>query len=52
MAENAFNSSHDFDDDRFSREETHRMFGQPDVLSVQDYLPFIGGQLRIRPNGG
>ena len=49
MSENAFNSSHDFDDDRFSKEETHRIFGQPDMLSVQEYLHVYQGTAADTP---
>jgi hypothetical protein len=31
-------SNRDFGDDRFSQEEKRRLFGQPDVLCVHEYL--------------
>ena len=49
MSENAFSSSRDFDDDRFSKEETHRLFGQPDVLCVQEYLHVYQGRAADTP---
>lgn len=44
MLQKRFNSDHQGGDDRFSKEETQRLFGQPDVLCTQEYLHVYQGR--------
>lgn len=44
MPEKAYHSNHNFDDDRMSREEAHRLLSQPDVLCVHEYLHVYQGR--------
>lgn len=49
MSENAFSSGREFDDDHSSKEEAHRLFGQPDVLCVHEYLHVYQGRAAETP---
>jgi hypothetical protein len=49
MSEPIYQSSHNIADDSMAKEETQRLFGQPDVLCVHDYLYVYQGRAAETP---